>query len=186
MSDQTKSASTWTDDAGVLFVGDQAWNTSIYGADCALAEGELSHSVYAQGFGFTIPEDATIEGVSVSLSRSAGYPNAIQDAQVRLIRQWGPYSNDQASSDLWPVSIPAAKSYGGSSDLWGWDWSGISPSDVNDSEFGVAVQAGCTGPDTSVIIGSSPVYITACEITIHYTPGEGGSASQAAALLMML
>lgn len=99
-------------------------------------------SEYLQGtnYGFTIPANATIDGISVSITRrssSNAGGNSINDVTVRLLKAGVLSGNNKATTTDWPTSLGTAN-YGSETDLWGTTWT---PDQINASNFGVALSA---------------------------------------------
>lgn len=112
----------------------------------------LSNYLVMKNWGFSIPSDATIVGITVSwyrLCTTAG--GLMYDYIVKLVDGSGNIvGNNKASGySYWPNTGSAGlKSYGGASDTWG---ASPTPSMVNDADFGVAVAVGSdNGADGSI------------------------------------
>ena len=182
----------WVGQSGALVSGDRRY------ASAALDDGEASQWLRVTGFNFSIPDNAQILGVEVTIeaadlvaaeSRTA----AVRDAGVRLIVANVIQGNDLGTSDLWkPSSTHDLHSYwyfrrwgrflafpprtfGSDSELWGLS---LSPSDVNDTQFGVAIGVArpAGGPDAG---NTHNVLIDSVEITIHYQVAAEASAEVA-------
>ncbi len=67
----------------------------------------------------------------------------VYDHRVRIIKGGSIGSTDKASAEAWPGTL-AYSTYGGDSELWGETWS---YSDINSSDFGIAISAYATGYD---------------------------------------
>ena len=100
-----------------------------------LGSGGFTQYLRTTNYGFSIPNDATILGITVSVERNS--QNSIRDNEIRLLKNSVLNGDNKASSTEW-VSTDATASYGGSSDLWGTTWS---PTDINNSNFGVSLRA---------------------------------------------
>ena len=111
----------------------------------------LSNYLILKNWGFAIPTDATIVGISFTyyqLCTTAG--GIMYDYIVKLVDGSGNLvGNNKAAGYIWPNSGSAAsKTYGSSSDTWG---ASPTPSMVNDSDFGVALAIGTdNGADGSI------------------------------------
>ena len=116
-------------------------------------------------FGFTIPADATINGVYVEFERYAS-GSGVTDQSVMLVVD-DVYSGNDLQTDLeWGITDPNDYTgYGGSSNLWG--VVGLTATQVNNSTFGVAIRARDDGG------GNRTAYIDHVRITIYYTPSTG-------------
>jgi hypothetical protein len=121
-----------------------------------------THFLSATDFGFAIPDDALITGITAVIERhasaNAGDDYAV-DNDVRLLKGAStPTATDNNASDKkWPTSDTAAI-YGG--DLWGTTWS---PDEINDPAFGVLISADVNNGVTAYVdhIGVTVYYVEA-------------------------
>lgn len=124
-------------------VGDTDWTnpTNAEVADGVYAtvseSGTVSHYLKVSGFGFNIPANATITGITVQILRhgSTGGASSGADNSVKLAIAGTIGGNEKASATAWPGADTTA-TYGSSSDLWGLS---LAPSDVNNANFGVGL-----------------------------------------------
>jgi hypothetical protein len=140
-------------------VGAVAWTnpgnvTAEDGNSATATVGLASDSQYlfATGFGFSIPAGAVIQGIQAGV-KHACMNGDVQDEKIRIIKGGVVGTTDRSSASAWPTSLTFAQ-YGGGSDLWGLTWL---PSDINASNFGLAIQAQSSFSDTAAI---DVVYIT--------------------------
>ena len=122
-----------------------------------------SHYLLAKGFGFSIPSGATIDGITVSIEKSASHTNSITDFHVRLTKDGsGSIGNDKADNATKWGTTDATVNYGSASDLWGTTWS---VSEINSANFGVlfAVQRSSGNPNPDALVDHIAVSVT-------YTP----------------
>ena len=145
-------------------------------------DGVTNASEYIKGtnYGFTVPSGSTINGIEVTIKRRRTNPSGgpvVNDALLYLIKggtiQTG-WTN-KASGTNWPI-INAAVTYGGPADMWGGT---LSASDVNASNFGVALAIDLLDGSTTV-----QASLDSMTITVYYTPPT--SVGTGAALLMMM
>ncbi len=139
-----KNAGTGNDDSSV---GSLPWNNpeKIVASDNASATASINgaistHYLLAQNFGFTIPPGATILGIKVEIERSRGSAGAgsVLDKEIKIVKSDGTIgTTNKATLNPWPSADTYAV-YGNSGDLWGETWS---PSEINNSNFGVALSA---------------------------------------------
>ncbi len=128
---------------------------NVYSSVSALALGDKSNYVVAKGFGFAIPANATICGITVTVEKKAsGLLQNVHDFSAKIVRAGTVAGNNNAAAGAWPTS-DATTVYGSSSDSWGLSWS---PADINDSEFGFALSADLSG--ISVLPTASVDYIS--------------------------
>lgn len=159
VSDSSIGAVAWSN-PGNAAASDDSWATAVIGAAVTPSE-----YLKATNFGFAIPTGATIDGISVSVERSATQANRVADNAVRIVKGGSIGSTDKADGATpWPTSDGAAN-YGGAADLWGETWA---YSDINNSGFGVAISAASTGS------GTRTARIDLVTITVTYTEAAGG------------
>lgn len=151
----TLGATAWTNPGNVV-------SSNNANATCTIGLG-ATDSLRATDYGFTIPSGATIDGVIVEIERNGQTPNW-KDISVNLIKGGVVSgSNYGATGTVWP-GADAYATYGGAADLWGLT---LSDTDVNATDFGVALQARCQNFKPST--GS----VDHMRITIHYTAASG-------------
>ena len=129
---------SWTDTDGVTGVGDPAFVGMFEG-------GQDSDTLVVDQFGFDLPDQAVVDGVSVSINGST----------------FSVFGGISLSAGVDTADLGALPQvYGGQNDLWGADE--ISVADVNDSSFGISV----SGSDVSG--GDASIEISLVEITVHW------------------
>lgn len=131
---------------------------SVAGAD--------SEALQATDFGFSIPVDATVDGIvcEVEGKESTG-ADRLDDLAVRIIKGGVVGSTDRSNASFWAFS-DTYRSYGGTTDKWGETWE---PADINASDFGFSISVhGFFGG------GSSACAVDHIRITVHYTEAGGG------------
>lgn len=89
-------------------------------------------------FGFNIPANAVIEGVTIDVYGLPDANGAVRDCTIALRRDnlnnlWG---NNMAGNSPWNVNN-AQHTYGAQDDLWGLTWT---PADVNSVDFGTYIK----------------------------------------------
>ena len=92
-----------------------------------------SSSMKLTGFGFSIPNLATISGITATIKHQA-FSGNLKDQSVQLTKAGTPSGSDKANPSLWLTGSVETFSYGSSFDLWGQAWA---PSDINNSGFGL-------------------------------------------------
>lgn len=135
-----------------------------------------SRLLMASNFGFAIPNSATVTGVSVTLSHSAGASNAIADQFVSLTKDGGnSFGTNFASGTSWGTSLTTA-SYGSATSLWGLT---LAPADVNSNNFGFVIS--CVGLKsanfTQAQVANDPGNFpdSSIRVTVYYTTPSAGS-----------
>lgn len=132
-SDATLGVVAITNPANVA-ISDNSYATSV------LLNGQSSQYLKATNFGFAIPTDATVAGVTVAIERNSTVGATTVDNSVKLVKGGTISGNDKASASTWGTS-DAVATYGSATDLWGL---ALTPADINLSTFGVAVSAATT------------------------------------------
>lgn len=129
---------------------------------------EFTHYLKCTDFDFSIPTDATIDGIVVDWERlSVNSATEAKDQAVRIVKGDVVGSTDKTSATVYPTTATIA-SYGSSSDKWGETWT---YSDINSTTFGAALAS----QDHDAIGLPQVDYV---RITVYYTEAAGGSASQ--------
>jgi MSHA biogenesis protein MshQ len=134
------SPTVCTDDSSI---GTKTWSTltgpvtsdNAY-ATATVTDGQTTHYLKCTGYGFAIPSNAVIEGITVGVERFANNTN-LQDAAVRIVKGGGIGTTDRSNAGLYPTADPNTyDDHGGVNDLWGETWT---PADINSANFGVAI-----------------------------------------------
>lgn len=129
--------------------------------DATFDANDQTGALRCSNFGFTIPGDATIDGITVEIEQRR-FAGAARDHEVILFSAVGTkIGNNKATATAWPGTATVA-SYGGAADAWG---ATLTPAIVNASTFGVSVKAFATAANTDVGIDF-------VRMTVHYTPAE--------------
>lgn len=167
--------------SGVL--GNANWQRTTVSAGMAPTVGNTgnSNTLTATGFGLTVPSNATIQGIVVTIRKGANRVNAVQDVTVKLLKAGTAVGNNKAASGSWPqimwnqYVIPSTggipTNYGSNTDLWGTTWT---PTDIANANFGVEfiVNVSSTSTTTAGITfgeGTSP----SVQITVYYITAAG-------------
>lgn len=158
-------------------VGTHAWtnDNNVFSEDGSFAfsgfsaAGEQTFYLKVKGFGFNIPPQAVIRGILFEIKRASDGTVTVADNRIRIVKNDSIGSTDKANGSNWPVSAAFAyQSYGGSSDLWG---ETLLPSDINNSNFGIAISAKGTG------VGVSFADIDHVRCTVYFDlPGDFGGS----------
>lgn len=108
----------------------------------------VTQYLFAKGFGFSIPTNATIDGIIVNIygvgdNQMGSYPTEYPlDSNVRLLVGGVVSGTNKASAVAW-VGNNEQKIYGSKTDLWG---NTLTPADINSAEFGVATSITLPAP----------------------------------------
>ena len=143
------------------------------------ANGGVSQSLNATNFGFaaSIPSNATIVGVQVTIGRLASAGSAVQDNSVKLIVGGTATGNNEALVGSWTTSEVAAN-YGATTDLWGVS-GGLSYAQVTATNFGVALivtNTSGSNKTASVDYVQMAITYTVPGIINWYTVSSGGTS----------
>jgi len=159
------SAGTCVDDGTV---GTLAWTSpansqnsdNVY-ATARQDSGVVSHYLKCTGFGFSVPADATILGITVEWERFTQVAtNGNQDSAVRIVKGGTVDTTvNRAVAGAWSTT-QAFYPYGGPTDLWGIGWTA---SDINASGFGAALSVQFLGGG-----GMSTASVDSLRITVTY------------------
>ncbi len=117
--------------------------------------------LYLNGFGFSVPAGATIDGIVVNLKKHA--TGTVTDSRVTLVANTSSIGSNKTLTGSWPTS-DAVFTYGSSTDMWGSNTTGLTPTVVNNSNFGIRIRAN---------IGSSNAigYVDYAAMTVYYHTG---------------
>lgn len=157
--DATVGTITW-DKADDVKISDQ-----IYAA--ATSTSAITHYIKANQFGFSIPVNSIINGITVEVQKMSDYSDPIlnnytRDFQVSLVKSDSSIGLENKADAVtnWDTSEKYV-SYGSSSDLWSETWTA---NDINNNNFGVVFSANVGG-------GVLPVtaYVDHIRITVDYT-----------------
>lgn len=155
VNDTSLGSAAWSD------LNNAAASDNLY-AYAVLGGNTTSYYLKATGFGFTIPDNATIDGIVVEVERSAsGF--YVRDARVYIVKGNALTGTNKANSTPWP-STDTYQTYGSPTDLWGTTWT---PADINSTGFGVAISV--LNQDTNI----AQAYIDHIRITVYYTHVAG-------------
>ncbi|MCI0352275.1 MAG: hypothetical protein L0Z53_22890 [Acidobacteriales bacterium] len=162
MPSQTRSPSTVTQDG----FGFDEWQDAIFAAASdnayASATGSPTSTLSATNYGFTLPSDATVTGIELSIERHdvGFFGGGFRDLLVSLIRAGIIEGANKATATQWPDSDEIA-TYGSSNDLW---TLAFTAAQVNSSQFGAALRAESIGGGFAI-----SAHVDHMQLTVHYT-----------------
>lgn len=143
MSTATGTPTTATGGTATIFGGTKAWSnpTNIEG-NTANATASITTTLVTtddligEGFGFSVPATATINGITFSDSDSDGAGTATLHG-IKLLKAGTAVGTAKTigTGNNWGVTL-GTTTYGSGTDLWGTTWT---PADINNSGFGVAL-----------------------------------------------
>jgi hypothetical protein len=123
----------------------------------SLSNGNDHDRLIVDDFGFAIPDDATILGISATIHRAAGGPQEASDHAVRIIKNGAIGETKREKQGYWPTTV-TPEDYGGETDLWGETWT---PADINAESFGLAIAA-------LPAKGAGRAYVDVAYLRVHY------------------
>ena len=111
---------------------------------------DISYQAKAQGFGFAIPAGTTIDGIIVQIERRTAAGAAV-DYRVQLLDEAGTLVGDNKADTVnaWPAA-DTMKTYGDTTDLWGWTTTTVDK--LNDADFGVVLSVKATAANTDIYV----------------------------------
>lgn len=174
-NDATSGTVDWNSVNNVLTDNDS--NTNVSGFNCGSC---VSQYLKVNNFGFSIPSDATIDGILLEVRKLKNNGPAVYDNEVKIVKADGTFgTEDKALLDNWSTSSYQTSSYGGVSDLWNETWT---PADINDPDFGAVMNVQLSGDEESF----SNAQVDYMRITVYYTPAvvvvsSGGRSSSISA-----
>lgn len=165
---QTKSPHS-SDDTACCMVGAVAWtdpsnsraNDNVY-ATASIPNGASTHYLEDFFFSFSIPENATVVGITLQIKRHASASNCIRDNSVILDTSSGTEGDNRATVNYWGTGDMTVI-YGGPQDTWGRHWT---PEDITSSTFASRFSAAnsCSTAATASV--------NAISVTVYYSVVE--------------
>ena len=123
----------------------------------------------ATNYGFSIPSNATITGITLVINRSSSGTATpyLRDNEVKLVKGGVIQTSNKAltTTDWSNNNVMGTATYGGSSDLWGTTWT---PAQINATNFGAVLSArnASTGNNRTANVDYMRVTVT------YSLPGE--------------
>lgn len=166
VDDSSIGVDTWSNPANAIS------SDNTYATCSVVANYMLSHYLKATNFGFSVPTEATINGILVEfeVKESLG-SDKVSSNGVRIVKGGTIGSVNKWDGIEWSTT-DTYKSYGSSSDLWGETWT---PSDINSSNFGVVLQVSSNS-------GGGDAYVDHIQIKVYYTDNSTPVVGQKYAL----
>jgi hypothetical protein len=135
---------------------------------------DISEILVASAFGFTIPTDATINGITVEIDRR-GFTSTNSGKDFRVQLATGTtfadlVGDNKAAADIWQAS-PGVKTYGGAADTWN---AGLTEAQVNAAGFAVFLSAYAN-------VANADIGVDFIRVTITYTASTNLNISVTAA-----
>lgn len=157
VSTGTETAEAWVNPTNIF--SDNATEAAITAA--TYDNPDISQRLRASGFGFSIPNGSTIDGVTVEIDRRSIIAGSGRDNRVQLVDANAAIVGDNKADTAltWPTTS-TVKSYGGVADGWN---ASLTPAIVNDTDFGVVLSA-------LALIANADIGVDFIRITVTYTP----------------
>ena len=129
----------------------------------SLAVGGVTDILVAKNFGFSIPQDAIIDGIEVDVNRYADNSDTIADFYIAISENGcSDLSDNKAETNqntkFWPDSLDN-RLYGANDDTWGLT---LTRNDINNSNFAACLAATNEGG------AASGAYVDYVEVTVTY------------------
>ena len=166
---QTRTPTSCVNDASIGTVnwtnpGNALSSNGAYATAGVAGGGTTTRYLQCIGYGFALPPNATINGITVSVERrsSSAAAGGSQDAAVRIV-QGGAIGADDRSTTTVYTTADVTEAHGGATDLWGLAWTS---GDINASDFGAAIAA----KKNSAGGGTHTLSVDVISITVDYTP----------------
>jgi hypothetical protein len=112
-------------------------------ATADLADADVTNYLRAADFRFELPATAVVQGIELSVERSADVSDVVSDHEVRVAVDGALLPKVFVDGATWGSS-DAVVGYGGETDLWD-SAETITPALVNQTNFGVAIAATASG-----------------------------------------
>lgn len=156
--------SEWTNEVNITTEDDSVTSTVLSPAgNCFMSFCSSSRYLYAHHFNFSIPADATIDTILVSIKRTAYKSDAISDSIVQLEKGGIMIGHNLSSSDFWPTSL-TYENYGHDDPLWGATWL---PSELNDTTMGIALKI------VNRTSGNEKADVDHIQMTVYFSTSTG-------------
>jgi len=127
-------------------------------ATASVIAGQTSKYLHCTNFSFSIPADASVVGIGLTVTRKASLSSTISDHTIQMIKAGSRVGTNAPAAFTWSSVAFTDAPYGGGADLWGTTWT---PAEVNASTFGMAIRVSCaTSSDTASV--------DAVKITVYY------------------
>lgn len=138
---------------GNTFISDDSYVTASLSSN-----GDYTDHLLITGFGFSLAASSLILGIEVEIER---FGSNVRDNEIRIVKGGTVGTTDRGVNSSWSNSDNNSyQTYGNSTDLWGETWTA---SDINASNFGVAISARKQGGG-----GASVANVDHVRITVYY------------------
>ncbi|MBF6640378.1 T9SS type A sorting domain-containing protein [Flavobacterium sp. J49] len=144
----------WTTPGNITNTADANYTTAVF------AVAANTDNLIGSNYGFSIPNNAIINGIVLTVNRRTSATNAgriTKDNFVSLVKNGVITGNNKAVTTAYGTIFSVA-TYGSSTDTWGTTWT---PADINATNFGAVISVNANNSLTATVD-----YL---KITIHYT-----------------
>jgi len=168
-------AVTW-DNAGGITGDDTDYATALLNTTGGLTQ---SHYLRGTGYGFSLPSDAIVDGIAVTINRYASSKGAggnVVDAVVSLVKGGAVTGSNLAKTGDWETTVGGVvKTYGGVTELWGTTWTAA---DINSPGFGVVLSAlTAKAHDTTAYVDYMSITVTYHTSPVTSPAGAGADVT---------
>ena len=122
-----------------------------------------THYLMCSGFGFQVPNEATIIGITCHVNARSSKAGSIEFSEVSLTTNYEDLVGNNLADDFILPTDFMIKDFGGDSELWGLT---LTPSIINNTNFGVAFAF-------EWVTGAHYVHVDHIQITVHYEEKSG-------------
>lgn len=159
--------------------GNESWSNAnfVYANDLFYANSsatilafnaDTSHYMISEDYNFNIPSGATIQGVEVTVIKSAanvfGFFN-VRDETISLVLDSNLFGSNKANTSNWTL-LDQVVTYGGPADTWGLT---LTPAIINDPTFGVSVSAQFDGLLATVGSATLDAFVGYISMEVSYS-----------------
>ncbi|MDI9258042.1 T9SS type A sorting domain-containing protein [Flavobacterium sedimenticola] len=163
----------WNTPGNITNTADTNYATAVFAA------AGNTDNLQGSNYGFSIPGNAIVNGIVVTVNRRTSATNGgriTKDNLVSLVKGGVVTGNNKATATAYGTTFAVA-TYGSATDTWGTTWT---PADINAANFGAVISVNANNSLTATID-----YI---RITIHYTvigftPSSGCVGSNTAVVI---
>lgn len=158
----SKTAGTGADESssGTITWADPGNVTALDGAyaTATMPTTATTHYLDCDNFSFSLPADATVVGIVVSIAKFCNIAT-VQDTACVLLKAGTPSGDSKPSPSIWETTL-TYEYYGGETDLWGTTWT---YANINHADFGVRFQCSSANVVTEV------AKVDVVNIAVYYT-----------------
>jgi hypothetical protein len=156
-------ATVWRNVSGASLPAEDVYAAAVQ----SMVNQEYRDYLAVESFGFAIPEDAVILGISVEFLRAAGTEAQVSDHEIYLLRDGQRVGVAHGTpGETWGLDLTWVN-HGNETDVWGETWTAA---DINSSGFGAAISA-----QYHETAGNARAYVGNARVTVSYGVGCGAA-----------